>query len=71
MGKGYVIGHVHVEDMDGFSQYRTKVGKAIDEFDGKIIVKSPTGGDVVESDHGSFQKGTSCVVVEFPSFEVA
>lgn len=63
--KGYWVGHVSVEDPQGFQAYREANAVAFAKFGGKFLVRHGAQ-EVVE---GDLRPRT--IVIEFPSLEAA
>mmetsp|Transcript_5391 Transcript_5391/g.11084 ORF Transcript_5391/g.11084 Transcript_5391/m.11084 type:complete len:102 (-) Transcript_5391:193-498(-) len=70
MTKGYLIGHVKVDDFDAFTPYKERAWELVEKFHGKWIVRAPMGGDLREDANG-VAHDSATVVVEFESFEQA
>lgn len=70
MTKGYLIAHVKVNDASAFTPYQNATWRLVDKYEGKWVVRAPTGADVRENENG-VAKDSATVVIEFPSFDQA
>ena len=60
MVKGYLLGQITISDKSQYKIYDSKIGKVIEEFGGKYLVKG--GLRIVKEGNPSFQRD---VLVEF------
>lgn len=65
MPKGYIIGHITVNDPEAYQEYIIRDTPIIESYGGKPLVR---GGDAVTMDGPEY---TRHVVFEFPDFESA
>jgi len=68
MPKGHLIAYLKVTDLEAFVPYKKRVVELVDEYQGKLIVKAPKDGRVLENANVVGQ-GSSTVVIEFKSSE--
>ena len=66
MVKGYLLGQITISDKSQYKIYDSKIGKVIEEFGGKYLVKG--GLRVVKEGNPSFQRD---VLVEFNDIKTA
>ena len=66
MVKGYLLGQITISDKSQYKIYDSKIGKVIEEFGGKYLVKG--GLRIVKEGNPSFQRD---VLVEFKDFKTA
>ena len=66
MEKGYLLGQITISDKSQYKIYDSKIGKVIEEFGGKYLVKG--GLRIVKEGNPSFQRD---VLVEFKDIETA
>ena len=64
MVKGYLLGQITISDKSQYKIYDSKIGKVIEEFGGKYLVKG--GLRIVKEGNPSFQRD---VLVEFKDIE--
>ncbi|KJZ20467.1 DUF1330 domain-containing protein [Loktanella sp. S4079] len=65
MPKGYIIGHITVNDPDAYQEYITKDTPMIAAYGGKPIAR---GGQAETPEGAAFERH---VIFEFPDFESA
>ena len=65
MAKGYIVADIHVRDKEGFEKFREMALPVIEEYGGKILVRTPN----VEAREG--KKSGVVVVIEFESMDKA
>lgn len=65
MPKGYIIGHITVNDADGYAEYIEKDTPILAGLGGRFVVR---GG---RAEHLEGDTQNRHVVIEFPSFEAA
>lgn len=65
MPKGYWIGHVTVDDPQGYESYRAANAEAFDKFQARFLVRGGTQNTV----EGAARPRS--VVIEFPSYDLA
>ena len=68
--KGYLIAHVKVHDLEAFTPYKERAWELVDKFQGKWIVRAPSGADVRENANG-VATDSATVVVEFDTYDQA
>ena len=66
MVKGYLLGQITISDKSQYKIYDSKIGKVIEEFGGKYLVKG--GLRIVKEGNPSFQRD---VLVEFKDIKTA
>ena len=66
MVKGYLLGQITISDKSQYKIYDSKIGKVIEEFGGKYLVKG--GLRIVKEGNPSFQRD---VLVEFKDVKTA
>jgi uncharacterized protein (DUF1330 family) len=65
MPKGYLIGHIRVQDKEAFEEFKKISGAAIKNHNGKVLVRDPY------PDHREGGAQGLAVVVEFESIDAA
>ena len=65
MAKGYIVADIHVRDKEGFEKFREMALPVIEEYGGKILVRTPNA-EVREG-----KKTGVVVVLEFESMDKA
>ena len=65
MAKGYIVADIHVRDKEGFEKFREMALPVIEEYGGKILVRTPNA----EARKG--KKPGVVVVFEFESIDQA
>ena len=66
MVKGYLLGQITISDKSQYKLYDSEIGKVIEEFGGKYLVKG--GLRMVKEGNPSFKRD---VLVEFKDIETA
>ena len=66
MVKGYLLGQITISDKSQYKKYDSKIGKVIEEFGGKYLVKG--GLRIVKEGNPCFQRD---VLVEFKDVKAA
>lgn len=65
MPKGYIIGHITVQDPEAYKEYVRRDTPILEGFGGRFIIR---GGSAEVKEGESLQRH---VVIEFPSYEAA
>jgi uncharacterized protein (DUF1330 family) len=65
MAKGYLVAHIRVHDAKKIQEFRTLAGRAIQKFNGRVLVTNPEP-EIMEG-----PKSGVSVVIEFDDIETA
>jgi uncharacterized protein (DUF1330 family) len=65
MAKGYLIGHIRIQDKDAFEEFKKLSGAAIAQHNGKVLVRNPN------PDHREGGAKGMAIVIEFDDISSA